>query len=88
MLADVEGVAKLMGAFKYRNAGQVCVSPTRFFVHDKVYDAFVGTFAGIARATKVGDRLAPETRMDPLANPRRVNAIAAFVADASRRERR
>ena len=58
--ADVEGAAKLMGAFKYRNAGQVCVSPTRFFVHDKVYDAFVGTFTGIARATKVGDGLAPD----------------------------
>jgi succinate-semialdehyde dehydrogenase / glutarate-semialdehyde dehydrogenase len=80
--ADVEGAAKLMGAFKYRNAGQVCVSPTRFFVHDKVYDAFVGTFTGIARATKVGDGLAPDSRMGPLANPRRVNAIEAFVADA------
>jgi succinate-semialdehyde dehydrogenase / glutarate-semialdehyde dehydrogenase len=42
--ADVDGAAKLMGAFKYRNAGQVCVSPTRFFVHDKVYDKFVGQF--------------------------------------------
>ena len=58
--ADVEGAAKLMGAFKYRTAGQVCVSPTRFFVHDKVYDVFVGTFTGIARATKVGDGLAPD----------------------------
>lgn len=80
--ADVEGAAKLMGAFKYRNAGQVCVSPTRFFVHDKVYDSFVGKFADIAKNTKVGDGLDPETRMGPLANPRRVNAIEAFVADA------
>jgi acyl-CoA reductase-like NAD-dependent aldehyde dehydrogenase len=52
-------------------------------VHDKVYDAFVGTFTCIARATKVGDGLAPDSRMGPLANPRRVNAIEAFVADAS-----
>jgi succinate-semialdehyde dehydrogenase/glutarate-semialdehyde dehydrogenase len=80
--ADVEGAAKLMGAFKYRNAGQVCVSPTRFFVHDKVYDNFVGKFIDIAKGTKVGDGLAPDTRMGPLANPRRVNAIEAFVADA------
>ena len=47
--ADVDGAAKLMGAFKYRNAGQVCVSPTRFFVHDKVYDKFVGKFIDIAK---------------------------------------
>ena len=80
--ADVEGAAKLMGAFKYRNAGQVCVSPTRFFVHDKVYDNFVGKFIDIASKTKVGDGLEPDTRMGPLANPRRVNAIEAFVADA------
>ena len=80
--ADVEGAAKLMGAFKYRNAGQVCVSPTRFFVHDKVYDNFVGKFIDIAKKTKVGDGLAPDTRMGPLANPRRINAIEAFVADA------
>ena len=80
--ADVEGAAKLMGAFKYRNAGQVCVSPTRFFVHDKVYDTFVGKFIDIAKKTKVGDGLEPDTRMGPLANPRRVNAIEGFVTDA------
>jgi succinate-semialdehyde dehydrogenase / glutarate-semialdehyde dehydrogenase len=80
--ADVDGAAKLMGAFKYRNAGQVCVSPTRFFVHDKVYDNFVGKFIDIAKSTKVGDGLAADTRMGPLANPRRVNAIESFVADA------
>lgn len=80
--ADVDGAAKLMGAFKYRNAGQVCVSPTRFFVHDKVYDKFVGQFIDIANKTKVGDGLEADSRMGPLANPRRVNAIEAFVADA------
>jgi succinate-semialdehyde dehydrogenase/glutarate-semialdehyde dehydrogenase len=80
--ADVDGAAKLMGAFKYRNAGQVCVSPTRFFVHDKVYDNFVGQFVDLAKAIKVGDGLDPESKMGPLANPRRVNAIEEFVADA------
>src|SRR5215470_13718321 len=80
--ADIDGAAKLMGAFKYRNAGQVCVSPTRFFVQEKVYDKFVGQFIDIANNTKVGDGLAPDSRMGPLANPRRVNAIEAFVADA------
>ena len=73
--ADVDGAAKLMGAFKYRNAGQVCVSPTRFFVHDKVYDKFVGKFIDIAKNTKVGDGLEADSKMGPLANPRRINAI-------------
>jgi succinate-semialdehyde dehydrogenase/glutarate-semialdehyde dehydrogenase len=71
-----------MGAFKYRNAGQVCISPTRFFVHEKVYDDFVGRFIDIAKKTKVGDGLEPDTRMGPLANPRRINAIEGFVTDA------
>jgi succinate-semialdehyde dehydrogenase/glutarate-semialdehyde dehydrogenase len=80
--ADVDGAAKLMAAFKYRNAGQVCVSPTRFFVHDKVYDSFVDQFVDIARTTKVGDGLDPDSRMGPLANPRRVNAMETLIADA------
>jgi succinate-semialdehyde dehydrogenase/glutarate-semialdehyde dehydrogenase len=80
--ADVGHAAKLMAAFKYRNAGQVCVSPTRFFVHEKVYDNFVADFVAIASSLKVGDGLDPASQMGPLANPRRVNAMETFVADA------
>ena len=80
--ADTEQVATLMAAMKYRNAGQVCISPTRFFVHDKVYDAFVSKFTDIAKRTKVGDGLEPDSKMGPLANPRRVNAMEAFMQDA------
>jgi succinate-semialdehyde dehydrogenase/glutarate-semialdehyde dehydrogenase len=79
---DSEQVAKLMGTMKYRNAGQVCISPTRFFVHDKVYDSFVSKFTDVAKATKVGDGLEPTSKMGPLANPRRINAIQSFVQDA------
>jgi len=79
---DADGVAKLMSAMKYRNAGQVCISPTRFFVHEKVYDKFVGTFTDVAKGLKVGDGLDPATKMGPLANPRRINAIDGFVRDA------
>ena len=67
--ADVDGAAKLMGAFKYRNAGQVCVSPTRFFVHDKVYDKFVGQFIDIAKKTKVGDGLEADSQHGPARQP-------------------
>jgi succinate-semialdehyde dehydrogenase/glutarate-semialdehyde dehydrogenase len=81
--ADVAQAAKLMAGFKYRNAGQVCVSPTRFFVHEKVYDNFVADFIGIAEGLRVGEGLDPASQMGPLANPRRLNAVEAFVADAA-----
>ena len=80
--ADVGTAAKLLSANKFRNAGQVCVSPTRFLVHEKVYESFVDQFVAAAKALKVGDGLDPETRMGPLANYRRVEAMERFVADA------
>jgi succinate-semialdehyde dehydrogenase / glutarate-semialdehyde dehydrogenase len=67
---------------KSRNAGQVCVSPTRFFVHTAIYERFVTAFAEKAAAMKVGDGLDPANQMGPLANPRRLEAMDAFVADA------
>jgi succinate-semialdehyde dehydrogenase/glutarate-semialdehyde dehydrogenase len=79
---DADGVAKMLTGMKYRNAGQVCISPTRFFVHEKVYDKFVGTFTDAAKSLKVGDGLDPASKMGPLANPRRITAIEGFVRDA------
>jgi succinate-semialdehyde dehydrogenase/glutarate-semialdehyde dehydrogenase len=79
---DTEQVATLMAALKYRNAGQVCISPTRFFVQEKAYDKFVAKFTDIAKRTKVGDGLEPDTKMGPLANPRRVNAMESLIQDA------
>ena len=79
---DAEQVATLMAALKYRNAGQVCISPTRFFVQEKAYDKFVSKFTDIAKRTKVGDGLEADTKMGPLANPRRVNAMEMLVQDA------
>ena len=80
---DAEQVANLTSALKWRNAGQVCISPTRFFVHDKVYDSFVSKFIDNAKGTKVGDGLAEDTNMGPLANPRRINAMDTFIGDAA-----
>jgi succinate-semialdehyde dehydrogenase / glutarate-semialdehyde dehydrogenase len=79
---DVDAVAKMMVATKTRNAGQVCVSPTRFFVQDKVYDKFVATFTDGMKNTKVGDGMDPTTRMGPLANPRRIAAMQTLIQDA------
>jgi succinate-semialdehyde dehydrogenase/glutarate-semialdehyde dehydrogenase len=80
--ADVGTAVKLLSANKFRNAGQVCVSPTRFLVHEKVYENFVDQFVAAAKAVKVGDGLDADTRMGPLANYRRVEAMERFVSDA------
>jgi succinate-semialdehyde dehydrogenase / glutarate-semialdehyde dehydrogenase len=83
--ADVDNAAKILSANKFRNAGQVCVSPTRFLVHDSVYETFVDKFVAAARDLKVGNGLDKDTRMGPLANPRRVDAMESLVADAVQR---
>ena len=80
--ADIDGAVKLLAANKFRNAGQVCVSPTRFLVQDSVYPAFLDKFIAATKAVKVGDGMDKETRMGPLAHARRVEAMDAFVADA------
>jgi len=80
--ADVDVAVKLLSANKFRNAGQVCVSPTRFLVQEKVYEPFVEKFVKAAKGIKVGDGLDKETRMGPLANARRIEAMERFITDA------
>ena len=67
---------------KTRNAGQVCVSPTRWFVDERVYDQFTKEFAQKAAAVKVGNGLDPDNQMGPLANSRRIDMMEALVAEA------
>ncbi len=83
--ADVKQAAKLLSAAKFRNAGQVCVSPSRFIVHERVYEDFVESFTASAKALIVGNGLDEATQMGPLANPRRVEAMNALVSDAIQR---
>jgi succinate-semialdehyde dehydrogenase/glutarate-semialdehyde dehydrogenase len=78
---DTDAVAALTSTLKYRNAGQVCISPTRFFVHEKAYDKFVGKFIDLAKGIKVGDGLEADSKMGALANPRRVNAMQSIMTD-------
>ena len=79
---DVDKVSSIAVAGKFRNAGQVCVSPTRFFVQEKVYKSFVTQFAEKAAALKIGNGLEADTQMGPLANKRRVEVVESFVSDA------
>ena len=67
---------------KSRNAGQVCVSPTRFFVQENIYEQFAQSFAERASQLKVGNGLDPSTQLGPLANGRRIDAMEMLVADA------
>lgn len=80
--ADVELAAKTLAMAKFRNAGQVCVSPTRFLVQEKVYDQFVSSFVAHAKAVNVGDGMEAGTVMGPMANERRVPVMETLIADA------
>ena len=79
---DPVAAAKVAAAGKYRNAGQVCISPTRFYVQEAAYEAFVDGFVETARTVKLGNGLEPGITMGPLANARRVEAMERMVADA------
>ena len=83
--ADIPRAAKMLARFKVRNAGQVCIAPTRFYVQQRVYDEFLDHFVGELAAVRVGDGLAAGTEMGPLAHGRRVDAMEGFVADAGAR---
>lgn len=80
--ADLDLALNTMGMAKFRNAGQVCISPTRFLVHASVYQAFSERLAAYAQGLKVGHGLEAGTQMGPLANSRRVSAMQSLVSDA------
>jgi succinate-semialdehyde dehydrogenase/glutarate-semialdehyde dehydrogenase len=80
--ADIALAVKSAGAAKFRNAGQVCISPTRFLVHESIKNEFAQALVKHAQALKVGDGASDGTTMGPLANPRRVTAMAEFTKDA------
>ena len=80
--ADLEHALNTIATHKYRNAGQVCVSPTRFYVQEPIYDKFVEGFTERAAALPVGDGLEAVNKMGPMANPRRLDAMESLIADA------
>ena len=80
--ADVDLAGRLLSTNKLRNAGQVCVSPTRLLVQEAVYDQFVGKFTEAVQAARIGDGMESSTQMGPMANPRRMAAMEAFIGDA------
>ena len=80
--ADLDKTLDIIHAAKHRNAGQVCVCPTRFYVQQGVYDRFVAAFAARSAKLPVGNGLDPANAMGPMANARRPAAIESLVQDA------
>lgn len=80
--ANIDLALKCSAAAKFRNAGQVCISPTRFLVHESIHDEFAHRFAEHASSLQLGDGLSEGTQMGPLANSRRIEALAEFTRDA------
>ncbi|CDX23834.1 succinate-semialdehyde dehydrogenase I, NADP-dependent [Mesorhizobium plurifarium] len=83
--ADLEKALDTLVAFKFRNAGQVCTSPTRFYIHESVYEPFLSGFADRANRLKIGNGLEDGVQMGPMIAPRRLEAMDAFVSDAQSR---
>jgi succinate-semialdehyde dehydrogenase/glutarate-semialdehyde dehydrogenase len=82
--ADIKLAVKAAGAAKFRNAGQVCIAPTRFLVHNGIRAEFERELVAHSQSHKVGDGLAQGTTLGPLANPRRLTAMQQFTEDAVR----
>ncbi len=80
--ADIEQTAKMAVGSKFRNAGQVCVSPTRFYVQEKIADDFTEAFVAAASEIKVGNGLDEGVGMGPLIGERRLGVMQSFVDDA------
>jgi succinate-semialdehyde dehydrogenase/glutarate-semialdehyde dehydrogenase len=81
--ADLPRTVEMLATAKFRNSGQVCVSPTRFYIQDGIYDKFVAAFTERVRKVNVGDGLLDSSHMGPMANPRRPAAMESFISDAA-----
>ncbi len=82
---DAAAAGRLSANRKYRNSGQVCTSPTRFFVHQDVYHDFTRAFVEQSLSIRVGDGMDASTDMGPVANVRRIAALRELVEDARHR---
>ena len=80
--ANIETAANILVGTKFRNAGQICISPSRFLVHKKVYEKFLNLFVAKVRSIKVGNGLEDDIKMGPLIHERRLQTIEKLVKDA------
>lgn len=78
---DVNPIAEMLAKTKFRNAGQICISPTRFFVHESIAEEFTASFVRVSDSLRLGNGLDPASGMGPLANARRVEFMECLVGD-------
>lgn len=79
---DVAAVAQMCARTKFRNAGQVCISPTRFFIARSIFDEFIEEFTAVAEGLAIGNGADDSTEVGPLSSKRRHDDFAAIIADA------
>lgn len=79
---DVEKAANLLSRYKYMNAGQVCGSPNRFYVHDSIAEDFSRLMVGRAKAIRIGDPMDPDTQMGPLTSPAQMHKLDELIGEA------
>ena len=79
---DLDAALSTLTAFKFRNSGQVCIAPSRFFVHRSLYSSFVEGFVEAAKSQCLGDGFEEETTMGPMSNVRRIESMENLVQDA------
>ena len=80
--ANLEKALSTLTAFKFRNSGQVCIAPSRFFVHRSHYNSFVNGFVDASHSQCLGNGLEEETTMGPMSNYRRIESMGNLVQDA------
>lgn len=80
--ADPVAAARACAATKFRNCGQVCISPSRFYVHESLYEEFTKEFARVANSLKIGRGMDNGVQMGPMANKRGLDAALSLIEDA------
>jgi Aldehyde dehydrogenase family/Integrase core domain len=83
--ADPEQAADFLARAKFANAGQICLSPSRFFVEECIRERFTAQLVAHAKVWRVGDGMDSQTQMGPLANARRLDTVSRLVEDARQR---
>jgi succinate-semialdehyde dehydrogenase / glutarate-semialdehyde dehydrogenase len=79
--SDAVKAAEITVPVKFRNAGQVCVSPSRFYIHESKLDDFTSCFVGLTKKLKIGSPLDPNTDVGPLGTSKRLSAVEGLVAE-------
>ncbi|MBN1189376.1 MAG: aldehyde dehydrogenase [Dehalococcoidales bacterium] len=77
--ADLDAAVRSAVHSSYTNCGQICASPGRYYLHEKIHDEFVERFVAEAKKIVVGNPLDPSTQMGPVVNKEQRDKIEAYI---------